>query len=137
MAKLTGTVANAGQNAKQDVLLLQLMLRVIQDSKEQPYLDSDPDGQPGPALVEAITSFQTDHAGKKPLPGSSRTSRGWSRPGGDTFMRLSVRLPEKLKRARTTAGVSVPYLEMGDAALKASIAATALRATCRVNSRRI
>src|SRR3954467_6029988 len=118
MAKLTGTVGNGGQNAKQDVLLLQLMLHVVKDSKERPYLKSGHEGQTGQALVEAITSFQNDPAGKKPLPGVIPDKAGVVTPGGDTFMKLSALLPEALKRARTTAGVSVPFLEMGDAALK-------------------
>jgi hypothetical protein len=118
MAKLSGSVGDGGQNAPHDVMLVQLMLRQTKDAKGGAFWQLDYDGRYAPALGAAIAAFQTSGSVALTPP----EKRGLITPGGATLPKLAAALPASLKGVRATVGVSVVYLDMGDAAKKASIA---------------
>jgi hypothetical protein len=60
MPDIKDSVGEGGANRTHDVAMVQLMLRLVKDSKQAPYLSSDYDGSYGPATKSAIIAFQKD-----------------------------------------------------------------------------
>lgn len=121
MAKISGSVGDGGLNARHDVALIRLMLSVVKDSKGAAYLSGAYDGGYLPAVGAAIAAFQADNAPAKGTPGVTPEKSGLMVPNGETLARLSAALPVSLKGVRTTAGISVVYLDMGADARRASL----------------
>jgi peptidoglycan hydrolase-like protein with peptidoglycan-binding domain len=119
MAKLSGSVGDGGQNAPHDVALVQLMLNQAKNASGSTFLRTPYDGNYGPTLAAAIAAFQASASVTLTPP----EKRGLITPGGGTLPKLAAALPASLSGIRATAGVSVIYLDMGDAAKRASIAA--------------
>ena len=69
MQDLTASVGIGGANKKHDYTLVQTLLRVIKDSKGQPYLAGFIDGVPGDHTNGAIVRYQTDNHLIPPAPG--------------------------------------------------------------------
>jgi peptidoglycan hydrolase-like protein with peptidoglycan-binding domain len=119
MPDIRDTVGEGAANKSHDVALVQAMLRVVKDAKNQPYLAGNYDGVYGPQTKGALQRFQTDQKLVPPPPGSQDKSTFVNR-GGPTVQKLSAMLPAAYKEMTIIEDTKTVFLPGTEAALKAS-----------------
>ena len=90
MADIKDTVGEGGANAVHDVALVQAMLRVVKNAKQQPYFGADYDGVYGAPTKVAIEQFQ---AAQKLTPATGKDGKTLLGVGGPTIQKLNAVLP--------------------------------------------
>jgi peptidoglycan hydrolase-like protein with peptidoglycan-binding domain len=110
-------VGEGGSNIPSDVAIVQLMLRLVKDAKQQPYFGGAYDGAYGSATKNAIVAFQTDtklvparpaanKAGTPaPVPGPAGGGQTAEKAGivaatSATFKQLAARIPAGYQEMR-------------------------------------
>ncbi len=122
MPKLGASVGQpSGLNKKHDVALVQAMLQVIKNPKNQPYATFKYDGEFGlnGATFKAIKAFQEDH---KTNLGPPPEPLGKIELNGKTFSKMVELLPASHKGLRGLEGYPIVYLEGTQAELNAAVA---------------
>jgi len=127
MAEITDSVGAGGRNHGHDVVLVQMMLKVISRSGGRSYFGGDytqtntKNGQ----LAAAIGAFQQAHnLIPPPQKGTvvEKTDRlGLVEPGSQTWKKLVTSLPGEYRAARTLEGTSLAYFPMREAIKDQSI----------------
>jgi hypothetical protein len=109
MPSISAAVGQAGTNKKHDVALIQAMLRVIKNSKGQPYASFAYDGSytPGGQTFSAIKAFQEEH---KTQVGPPVETLGKIEMTGKTFSKMVELLPSTHKEMRALENFSLVYL---------------------------
>lgn len=113
MPRLTDSVGDGGTNKTHDVAIVQLMLRVVKDAKNAPYLNTPYSGNYDDATKQAIIGFQTD---QKLLPAVGAPAGGVAEKKGViakdsvTLQKLNAVMPAALKDARIIEGTRTVYL---------------------------
>src|SRR4051812_31845398 len=119
MVDITNSVGDGGTNAKHDVALIQLMLRVIHSAKGQPYLLANYTGTLDASINHALAAFQKDQSiatalppGKAApaLPAAKAEKSGFVQPGSVTFAKLNAALPAKYADMRIIANPPLPRM---------------------------
>lgn len=113
MVTLTGSVGDASTNAQHDVAVVQLMLRLIRNTKGAYYYSNAYNGTCDQATTQAIANFQKDKAiGLGVLERS-----GMLTANGPTLSQLNNALPAKYSDMRIISGASTVYVpaSAGDA----------------------
>lgn len=124
MPDIKDSVGDGGANHVHDVALVQAMLTVIKDPKNNPYL-GDYSGKPGPATTGAIKAFQTDQ-GLLAKPGlgkpaaSAADKEGVVAKGSATLAKMVAALPADYKEMRIIEGTSTVYFPGDENDSKAS-----------------
>ena len=130
MTNLTGTVGDNGANAKQDVALVQLMLRVTKNAKGVPYYGADYSGNYDVATKNAIAAFQKDNniqtADTKTAKATEKSGR--LDPTSQTLAKLNAALPAKYADMRSLPGTNIVYLPASQGAATASQVAISAKA---------
>lgn len=148
MVDITKSVGDQGNNASEDVALVQLMLHVIKNPKGQSYFSGNYNGTYDQFLKSAILAFQQDQKlvavkastmpgnkqpAKAPMPVGGLTEKpGLVEKNSKTLTALNSRLPASYKSIRIIPHTSTLYLE-GDAS-KATISASSIRAEKQLNA---
>src|SRR5205823_12122160 len=101
MPDIKDSVGEGATNRIHDVALVQAMLTVIKDAKNNAYLD-DYDGKYGPMTRKAIVNFQTDRGLLKPIlkPGSAPATGekdGLVAKSSDTLAKMVASIPGDYK----------------------------------------
>ena len=112
MPDIKDSVGDGGTNNVHDVALVQAMLIVIKDAKNNPYLP-DYDGKPSPGTVNAIKAFQTDQnllakPGAKAAAGPAE-KEGLVAKGSATLAKMVAALPADFKEMRIIEQASTVY----------------------------
>jgi hypothetical protein len=109
MPSISASVGLLGTNKKHDVALIQAMLRVITNSKGQPYLSIGYDGDftPEGQTFKAIKAFQED---QKTLDGPPKETPGKIDMTGKTFSKMVELLPGTHKDIRALENFPIVYL---------------------------
>jgi len=135
MAEIKGTVGDGGANAKHDVALVQLMLRLVANKKGVPYYNQAYTGTYDTATKDALAAFQKDQsintavAAKAPAPGAAPAEKsGLVAAGSNTFAKLNGALPAKYASMRIIPNTTTVYLPAPEAEAKTSAAAIAMKA---------
>lgn len=139
MPDIKESVGVGGRNQTHDVALVQAMLRIVKDAKQQPYLGADYDGVYGEVTRKAIVRFQDDHKLAQPpqpplvlLPPPQKQNllpqpfwqplippaqqllnkdlSGLVKPGGTTINKLSAMLPADAKDLRIIPNTKTVYV---------------------------
>jgi peptidoglycan hydrolase-like protein with peptidoglycan-binding domain len=137
MPDIKDTVGDGGTNQVHDVALVQAMLRVVKDAKNQPYLAGNYDGSYGLQTRAAIERFQADHklaaAAAKDAPAAKEVpvikgakapaAQGPLKvgPGDATLLKLEALLPAGLKDMRIIEKTRTVYLPATEADAKAAL----------------
>jgi peptidoglycan hydrolase-like protein with peptidoglycan-binding domain len=124
MPDIKDSVGDTGTNNVHDVAMIQAILTVIKDAKNNPYLP-DYDGKPGPATTKAITAFQTDQGlAAKPnaaVPDAGVTEKaGLVAKGSTTLTKMVAALPADYKDMQIIEGTSTVYFPGDENDSKAS-----------------
>src|SRR5262245_65085923 len=90
MADIKDTVGEGGNNAPHDVALVQAMLRLVKNAKQQPYFGGDYDGVYEKNTKAAIENFQAD---QKLLPPIGKDGKTLMAVGGPTVQKMNAMLP--------------------------------------------
>src|SRR5262245_46165233 len=112
MADIKDTVGEGGINAVHDVALVQAMLRVVKNAKQQPYFGNDYDGIYEKNTKAAIESFQAD---QKLLPPAGKDGKTLLAVGGPTIQKLNALLPATHKELWIIAATKTVFLVPPDA----------------------
>lgn len=118
MPDIFGTVGEGAANKSHDVALVQAMLRVVKDAKNQPYLAGKYDGVYGPQTKDALLRFQTQHK-LVPPPAGSGDKNSFVAPGGPTMQKLNAMLPATHKEMTIIQNSKTVYLPGAEGAMKA------------------
>ena len=124
MPDIKDSVGDGGQNNVHDVALVQAMLTVIKDAKNNPYL-ADYDGKPGPTTTNAIKLFQADQS-LLVKPGTGKPDAGTAEKeglvakGSATLGKMLADLPADYKEMRIIEGTSTVYFPGDENDSKAS-----------------
>jgi peptidoglycan hydrolase-like protein with peptidoglycan-binding domain len=147
MVDITKSVGDQGNNASEDVALVQLMLRVVKNAKGQYYFNGNYNGTYDQKLKSAILAFQQDQklVAEKPstIPGSKQPAKapppaglaekpGLVGPNSKTLTALVGQLPASHKDIRIIPLTKTIYVA-GDAG-KAALSASAIRAEKELNA---
>ena len=125
MADIKDTVGEGGVNAVHDVALVQAMLRVVKDAKQQPYFGREYDGVYEKTTKAAIETFQTE---QKLLPPAGKDGKTLLAIGGPTIQKLNAMLPATHKELWIIAATKTVFLVPPDAdATKGHATVTALK----------
>ncbi len=116
MVDIAGSVGDGGVNAKSDVAIVQLMLRLIKNAKGVPYYSANYTGSIDAATNTALTAFQKDQ--KIALPdakaaataGPAAEKSGFVKTGSITFAKMAGALPAKYVEMRAIANTTTVYL---------------------------
>jgi len=122
MPDIKDSVGDSGTNIVHDVAMVQAMLTVIKDAKNNPYLP-DYDGKPGPATTKAITAFQTDQGlvAKPGVPDAGATEKaGLVAKASTTLAKMVAALPADYKDMLIIEGTSTVYFPGDENDSKAS-----------------
>ena len=132
MQSLTGTVGEAGANARHDAALIQAILVHTQrpvnlDARRPTYLQGGIDGTCGNNTKQAIRQFQTDQVFVSPSRNASQLVAGATpgriAPGDVTWTKLVAAVQEPFKDLRVLNGSKTVYVAATSAQRVASIAA--------------
>jgi hypothetical protein len=127
MADIKDTVGEGGVNAVHDVALVQAMLRVVKDAKQQPYFGREYDGVYEKTTKAAIENFQAE---QKLLPPAGKDGKTLLAIGGPTIQKLNAMLPATHKELWIIAATKTVFLVPPDAdATKGHGTVTALKDT--------
>lgn len=127
MADIKDTVGEGGTNAVHDVALVQAMLRVVKNAKQQSYFGGDYDGIYEKNTKAAIESFQAE---QKLLPPTGKDGKTLLAIGGPTIQKLNAMLPATHKELWIIAATKTVFLVPPDADATAGHATvTALKET--------
>lgn len=108
MPDITNSVGEAGTNKVHDIALVQAMLRVVKNSKGQPYIASY-DGIYGGQTRAAIINFQKDQKVGEAKPGAGQDKLGLVTAGGPTIKKLNALLPAVYKDIRIIEDTKTVY----------------------------
>ena len=120
MADIKDTVGEGGVNAVHDVALVQAMLRVVKNAKQQPYFGADYDGVYEKQTKAAIENFQAD---QKLVPPAGKDAKTLLGAGGPTIQKLNAMLPVTHKELWIIAKTKTVYLAAAQADATAGHAA--------------
>jgi len=127
MADIKDSVGEGGANAVHDVALVQAMLRVVKNAKQQPYFGGDYDGVYEKVTKAAIENFQAD---QKLIPPTGKDGKTLLAIGGPTIQKLNAMLPATHKDLWIVAATKTVFLVPPDAdATKGHATVTALKDT--------
>lgn len=126
MTDITKKVGNKGNNLVHDVALVQAMLRLVKDAKQQTYFTVDYTGIHGDSTVKAITRFQEDQGlgyeppppptakapanAKAEPPPPGKELYGTMEPNGVTLKKLVAMLPADYAGLRIIPNTKTVYL---------------------------
>jgi len=128
MPDITDSVGEGGANKVHDVALVQAMLSVIKDAKNNAYL-ADYDGKYGHVTKAAIIKFQTDQGLLKPAAkpdggaAPAGEKEGLVAKGSDTLAKMVAAVPDDYKEMLIIENTSTVYFPGTEADCKASAAA--------------
>jgi hypothetical protein len=117
MPDIKDSVGDGGANKSHDVALVQAMLRLVKDAKNNPYLAGSIDGGYGKVTKGAISAFQTDH---KLIDKSAKEKLGLVLAGEKTIQKLHALLPDAYKDMRVLEDRKTVYLPAAADDAKAS-----------------
>ncbi|MDZ7638103.1 MAG: M15 family metallopeptidase [Bryobacterales bacterium] len=120
MADIKDSVGEQAANKEHDVAMVQAMLRVVKDAKNQPYLAGNYDGSYGKLTKAAIASFQNDHKLAAAKPGPGQDLQGIVSAGGPTILKLDAMLPADYKDIRILPDTRTVFWPGAEADAKAS-----------------
>jgi hypothetical protein len=134
MPVLSNSVGEAGANQPPDVALVQLMLQLVKNAKQQSYFGTGYTGAYDLATRNAIVAFQTDakliaapDPVKLPAPAAGAEKAGFIGTNSATFKKLAAQIPAAYQSIRALpAATPTIYLSAADAEAKQSSAAIAL-----------
>jgi hypothetical protein len=123
MPDIKDSVGDGGINNVHDVALVQAMLSIIKDAKNNAYL-ADYDGKPGPGTTKAIKAFQGDQnlltkPGAGPGAGAAE-KEGLVAKGSATLAKMVAALPGDFKDIRIIEKTSTVYFPGDENDSKAS-----------------
>src|SRR6267142_870050 len=107
MADIKDSVGEGGANAVHDVALVQAMLRVVKNAKQQPYFGGDYDGVYEKVTKAAIENFQAD---QKLIPPTGKDGKTLLAIGGPTIQKLNAMLPATHKDLWIVAATKTVFL---------------------------
>lgn len=112
MPDITNPVGEGGANQSHDVAIVQLMLRLAKNAKQQPYLSTPYTGAYDAATKNAIITFQTD---KNLVPATPQAApladkKGYIGPGSATLKSLAAMLPPTHKDVTIIPNTKTVYL---------------------------
>ena len=137
MPTLTNSVGDTGANAKHDVALVQLMLRLAKNSKGVSYYGTNYTGAYDTATKTAIAAFQKDNNIQTvDTPTAKATEKsGLLQPSSKTFAKLNAALPAKYVDMRIIPNTNLVYLPASSGDAQASAAAVSTKADLDVSFR--
>lgn len=120
MADIKDSVGEQGTNKVHDIALVQAMLRLVKDAKNQPYLGGNYDGSYGKVTKAAIISFQNDHKLAAAKAGPGQDTLGLVSSGGPTILKLNAMLSAENKEIRILPDTRTVYWPGNEADAKES-----------------
>lgn len=153
MADISNSVGDGGSNAKHDVALIQLMLRVINNAKGAPYLSANYTGTFDAGLKNALAAFQKDQSiptlpppgngappavkAAPPLPAAKAPAEksGFVQPASMTMTKLNAALPAKYTEIRIIPDTTTVYVPTPESTASASAHDIAVKADLEVTFR--
>jgi hypothetical protein len=111
MPDIHNSVGVGGANSKHDVAMVQAMLKIIKNAKNQSYLKGNYDGVYGNDTKQAIIAFQADYnlVPATPLPGKDK--QGMVVKAGKTIQKLTQLLPADRKGLSIVKDTNTVYIE--------------------------